>query len=104
DPSAGGRTLPVALTGGKGKESPGGSFYYELFLSPLGNVLTLQAAEAAIAGEQLGRDDVPDLLCVSFSATDLVGHMFGPESVEARDTGLPFRALLAPLLPFLHPH
>jgi predicted AlkP superfamily pyrophosphatase or phosphodiesterase len=100
-PSSGARTLPVALTGGKGKESPGASFYYELFLSPLGNVLTLQAVEAAVAGEQLGRDDVPDLLCVSFSATDLVGHMFGPESVEARDTVLRFDALLAQLLEFL---
>jgi len=100
-PSSGARTLPVALTGKKGNETPGGPFYFELFLSPLGNVLTLQAAEAAVAGEQLGRDDVPDLLCVSFSATDLVGHMFGPESVEARDTVLRFDALLAQLLEFL---
>ena len=30
----------------------------------------------------LGRDDVPDLLAVSFSANDYVSHFYGPESVE----------------------
>jgi len=30
----------------------------------------------------LGRDDVPDLLEVSFSASDYVSHFYGPESVE----------------------
>jgi arylsulfatase A-like enzyme len=40
---------------------------------------------AAIDGEQLGADDVPDLLIVSISATDRVGHVFGAESPEALD-------------------
>jgi arylsulfatase A-like enzyme len=31
----------------------------------------------------LGRDDVPDLLAMSFSASDYVSHFYGPESVEA---------------------
>jgi len=43
------------------------------------------AAEAALLGMQLGKDQIPDLLCVSFSATDVVGHYWGPHSVEARD-------------------
>ena len=37
-------------------------------------------ADDAVA---LGRDDVPDLLAVSFSAHDFVSHDYGPESVEA---------------------
>ncbi len=42
-------------------------------------------AEAAIAGEGLGTDDVSDLLIISVSITDLVGHQFGPDSPEALD-------------------
>ncbi|MGH7725534.1 MAG: alkaline phosphatase family protein [Candidatus Eiseniibacteriota bacterium] len=42
-------------------------------------------AEAAVAGEGLGADEIPDLLIVSVSITDLVGHQFGPDSPEALD-------------------
>lgn len=42
-------------------------------------------AEAAIEGEKLGADEVPDLLVVSISATDYVGHHFGPTSLEHAD-------------------
>jgi hypothetical protein len=42
-------------------------------------------ARAALDGEQLGADDTPDLLILSISATDRVGHMFGPDSPEALD-------------------
>lgn len=97
-PSSGGRTLPVALTGGPGRDEPEAAFYYEVYLSPLGNELTLAATLAALAGERLGQDEVPDLLCVSFSCTDTVGHAFGPGSVEARDTLLRLDEQLARLL------
>src|SRR5262249_11822159 len=36
-------------------------------------------------GEGLGKDDVPDMLSVSFSATDLIYHRFGPYSWEMQD-------------------
>ena len=42
-------------------------------------------ARAALEGEQLGTDDTPDLLIISISATDRVGHLFGAESPEALD-------------------
>jgi Type I phosphodiesterase / nucleotide pyrophosphatase len=42
-------------------------------------------ASAALDGERLGEDDVPDLLIVSVSVTDRVGHLFGPDSPEALD-------------------
>jgi hypothetical protein len=54
-------------------------------LTPLSSVVTREVAEAAIAGEALGADEVPDLLAVSFSAHDYVGHRFGQESWEAFD-------------------
>ena len=42
-------------------------------------------ARAALDGERLGADDQPDLLILSLSGTDRVGHAFGPDSPEALD-------------------
>lgn len=55
-------------------------------------------AEQAIRDFQLGEDDVPDVLGVSFSATDLVGHSFGPDSHEVQDTLLRLDRVLGTLL------
>ncbi|MBL8730245.1 MAG: alkaline phosphatase family protein [Planctomycetes bacterium] len=93
------RTLPQPLTGGK--PDPDVGFYAEVYGSPVGNTLIRLAAEAALQGMELGQDPVPDLLCVSFSSTDVVGHYFGPDSVEARDTLLRLDRELATLLSFL---
>ena len=56
-----------------------------IYAAPIGNDLVLDAATAAIDGEQLGADDVPDLLVVSLSANDYIGHAWGHESWEAWD-------------------
>ena len=48
--------------------------------TPGGNTLIVDFALAAIAGEGLGEDDVTDLLALSFSATDYVGHRVGPHA------------------------
>lgn len=54
--------------------------------TPFGNSVTKELAIAAIEGEGLGADATCDMLCVSFSSTDYVGHSFGPKSVELEDT------------------
>lgn len=54
--------------------------------TPYGNSLTTDFAMAAIKGENLGVDDITDVLAVSFSATDYVGHNFGVNSKEIEDT------------------
>ncbi|HWY37175.1 MAG TPA: alkaline phosphatase family protein, partial [Bacteroidia bacterium] len=54
--------------------------------TPFGNTIVKELAMAAIEGEGLGKDNVCDMLCVSFSSTDYVGHSFGPKSVEVEDT------------------
>ncbi len=54
--------------------------------TPHGNTMTKEMALAAIEGEGLGADSICDMLCVSFSSTDLVGHAYGPKSVEVEDT------------------
>lgn len=62
---------------------------YEVFRhTPFGNTYTIEAAKAAIEGEQLGTRGETDFLALSFSSTDYVGHSFGPNSVEIEDTYL----------------
>ncbi len=53
--------------------------------SPFSDAYLEKMAVAQIDAYALGRDDTPDLLGVSFSALDLVGHSFGPESREIED-------------------
>ena len=69
--------------------------------SPFGNDLLLRFAEAAVEGEKLGDDDVPDVLTVSFSSNDYVGHQYGPSSQEVMDTTLRTDRTLAALMKFL---
>jgi predicted AlkP superfamily pyrophosphatase or phosphodiesterase len=46
------------------------------------DALTLDAALAAVNARKLGRGESADLLAISFSATDYVGHAFGTEGAE----------------------
>lgn len=52
---------------------------------PAMDSLTVQMALAGVSAMNLGRGPVPDLLSVSFSTTDAVGHAFGPDSREIHD-------------------
>ncbi len=62
---------------------------YEMIKStPYGNTITLDLAKLAIQSEDLGKDNTTDFLAVSCSATDYVGHQYGPNSIEAEDTYL----------------
>ncbi|WP_299442678.1 alkaline phosphatase PafA [uncultured Aquimarina sp.] len=56
--------------------------------SAYGNSLTTDFAIASIDGEALGKDDITDVLTVSYSSTDYVGHNFGVNSKEIEDTYL----------------
>lgn len=78
-----GKTFPHPLTGGL--SAPGPEYYKAIGSSPMVNDLIVQMSRAAIEGEQLGKDDVPDLLSVSFSGSDMVFHLFGPHSWEMQD-------------------
>jgi len=78
-----GRTFPHPLSGGL--NAPGPLFYQAFAVSPFANDVLVQAARAALEGEKLGQDEVPDLLAVGFSATDMVFHQYGPHSWEMQD-------------------
>lgn len=54
----------------------------EYHASPALDRDTLALAEGVVDEHQLGRHSVPDLLAISLSATDYVGHRFGTEGLE----------------------
>ena len=53
--------------------------------SPFSDGYIARMASALVDGLELGRDDNPDVLNIGFSALDVVGHAFGPESREVED-------------------
>jgi predicted AlkP superfamily pyrophosphatase or phosphodiesterase len=67
-------------------------FYHDVGKTPAANAYEFSFAEALIQGEQLGQGKVTDLLTISLSANDLMGHASGPDSpdeqqmVDALDT------------------
>lgn len=80
----------------KGKEKPvfpynlaelrkqNGNYDY-IISTPFGNDILADLAIAAIEGESMGKDEWSDMLAISFSATDYVGHAMGPNSIELED-------------------
>jgi hypothetical protein len=67
-------------------------------VTPFGNSITKDFALAALRGEGLGKDGVTDFLAVSFSSTDIIGHYYGPRSVEVEDSYLRIDLDIADLL------
>jgi predicted AlkP superfamily pyrophosphatase or phosphodiesterase len=72
--------------------------------SPYGNDILLALAKKAIIAEKLGQRDEPDLLCLSFSSNDSVGHCYGPDSQEVLDITLRSDIIVKDLLDFLDKH
>ena len=91
--------FPHVITGGA--KAPGRSFYKALDYTPFSNDLLVAFAEEAITNEKLGADDDTDLLSVSFSANDYVGHRFGPYSQELMDMTLRVDQQIGTLLDFV---
>ncbi len=69
-------------------EKPGPMLYSGVYASPYGNDLLALFAERALKEEKLGQRSVTDLLTVSFSSNDSIGHAFGPDSEEAHTISL----------------
>jgi arylsulfatase A-like enzyme len=69
--------------------------------TPFSDALLVELAIAAIDGESLGRGPATDVLAISFSGPDGVGHQFGPASIEIQDTYLRLDRGIARLLTHL---
>lgn len=68
----------------RGEKGPGKP-YDSIYASPFGNEIVLEMAKRVLTSEKLGRGPATDMLCVSFSANDVAGHIFGPASAEMLD-------------------
>jgi predicted AlkP superfamily pyrophosphatase or phosphodiesterase len=63
----------------KGKDL---SFYDLVGPTPWGNDYTVDIAKQVIENEKLGSNAVTDLISISFSSPDILGHKVGPDSPE----------------------
>jgi hypothetical protein len=93
----------------KGKEwmgiklpsSADAKLYRSIESSPFGNELIEELAEQAIESGQMGRDSIPDLLVLSFSSNDYVGHQYGPDSPQVREICIQTDKMLEKLFQFI---
>lgn len=74
------------------------SIYDILVATPAGNTLVKEVAMRMLKAEKLGKGKATDVLTISFSSPDLVGHYFGPQSVELEDCYLRLDRDLAEIL------
>jgi predicted AlkP superfamily pyrophosphatase or phosphodiesterase len=75
--------------------------YGKISTTPYGNTIIVELAKQAIANEAMGADDITDLLAVSFSSPDYIGHSFGPDSWETMDSYIKLDELLADFFTYL---
>jgi predicted AlkP superfamily pyrophosphatase or phosphodiesterase len=78
-----------------------GSNYAVIPATPYGNSMTFDIAKAAIENHELGKDEVTDILALSLSSPDYIGHQFGPNSIEIEDTYLRLDIELSDFLIYL---
>jgi hypothetical protein len=75
-----GRTFPHPVA--RGDATAG---FTGLSCTPASTEIVTDFAIRALESEGLGKDDVPDLLLVSFSGVDRAYHLYGPYSWETQD-------------------
>ena len=75
--------------------------YRLLKQTPFGNSLTKDMAIALMVNENLGKDEITDVLTVSFVATEYIGNAFGTLSVELEDAFLKLDQDLEHFLQFI---
>ncbi len=78
------------------------AYYDEVKWTPFGDELTFAFIERMIVTEEIGKDDVPDLLFVGASSADYIGHRYGPFSQEVQDYYLRLDRMLDGFLDFLN--
>jgi predicted AlkP superfamily pyrophosphatase or phosphodiesterase len=88
EPKMGGKTSPTFPYDFKSMRefyTSKGTEYQLLWISPKANTLLTEFAITALEEEKLGKNDHTDFLNISYSVPDVIGHTFGPQSVEMED-------------------
>ena len=94
-----GATFPKRVNGGT--DTITAAFYDAFEASPFKNEVLADFAQLVVENENLGRRGVTDILCLSFSTNDSIGHIYGPDSHEVMDITLRTDRLLADFFAFL---
>lgn len=92
-------SLPYVI--GMNTVEPDSDYYRLLLESPFSSEALLDFAERLTIEEKLGADEFTDILCISFSANDEIGHSFGPMSREVIDVTLRTDRYLSRLFKFM---
>lgn len=71
-------------------------------ISPFANTLLTDLAIEAMQNEHLGETENTDIICISYSSTDIAGHAFGPYSMEIEDMYIRLDLEFSRLLKFLN--
>jgi predicted AlkP superfamily pyrophosphatase or phosphodiesterase len=79
----------------------GSKLYDGVYASPFGNELLESFVEEAVREEKLGQRDATDLLTVSFSSNDAIGHNFGPDSAQVHAVSVQTDQILGKLFDYL---
>jgi predicted AlkP superfamily pyrophosphatase or phosphodiesterase len=87
--------------GGQLPTETGAKLNRAVYESPFGNDLLEALAERAVTCEQLGQRGVTDLLAISFSSNDAIGHALGPDSPEVHDVTVRTDQVFGKLFQFL---
>ena len=69
--------------------------------SPVGNEVTVDMAKNIITNEKLGQQGTTDMLCISFSSTDKIGHKYGTHCQKIQDQFVDLDKRLADFMTFL---
>lgn len=77
------------------------SYYGALWSSPFSAQVLAELAKQAILAERLGQRNILDMLCISFSAPDGVGHAYGPYSHEVMDMALQMDGILTDFFSYI---
>jgi len=84
-----------------GQDGTPASFYEVVGSTPFANDYQMEFAKELILYEKLGAGSATDLLVISLSANDILGHQVGPDSPQMRSMALELDRTLADFFDFL---
>src|SRR6266576_390342 len=85
----------------KAKDGNAASFYEVIGATPYANDYQFEFAKELVIYEKLGAGPNTDLLSISLSANDIVGHQLGPDSPQMRDMAIELDRQLGEFFTFL---
>ncbi len=78
------------------------TYFSQMERTPYGSEIVEMFAERALVAEKLGQNNWTDLLSVSFSSNDYIGHELGPDSPEVHDMSVRTDRVVGKLLAFVN--